>query len=49
MHQAPIDGPRCRNQGLSQHLAAEDLRRADVVALAAEQVVLETLEVQQVQ
>ena len=37
-----------RRQGLAQHLAAEDVLGADVAALAAEQVVLEALEAEQV-
>ena len=35
-------------QGLAQHLAAEDVLGADVAALAAEEVVLEALEAEQV-
>ena len=48
MHRAVgIDGAlRCR-QGLAQYLAAEHVTGADVAALAAEQVLLEALELQQ--
>ena len=49
MHAAPVHRARRGDQGLAQHLPAEDLRRADVTALAAEQVVLEALEVEQLQ
>jgi hypothetical protein len=49
MHAAPFHGTRRSDQGLAQYLPAEDLGRADVTALAAEQVVLEALEVEQLQ
>jgi hypothetical protein len=49
VHAAPVHGPGRGDQGLPQHLPAEDLRRADVAALAAEQVVLEGLEVAEFQ
>ena len=38
-----------RRQRLAQHLAAENLRAADVAALTAEQVVLQLLQLQQLQ
>jgi hypothetical protein len=49
VHHAVIHGGRGRRQRLSEHLPAEDLRAADVAALAAEQVVLEPLELEQLQ
>ena len=49
MHQTAFDGSRRRHQRLAKHLAAEDLRRADVAAFAAEKIVLEPLEIEQFQ
>jgi hypothetical protein len=49
MHVATIDGGARRDQRLPEHLAAEHLRAADVAALAAEQVELDALELEQAQ
>ena len=43
-HAVILDRRVRRHQRLAQHLAAENLRAADVAALAAEQVDLEALE-----
>ena len=43
MHQAAVHRPRRRHQRLTENLPAEYLRRADVAALAAEQIVFEAL------
>ena len=43
-----VDRALCRRERLPEHLAPEDVLRADVAALAAEQVVLEALEAEQV-
>ena len=42
-----LDGLLRGRQGLSKHLAAEDVARADVAALAAEQVEFESFEAEQ--
>ena len=47
VHEAPLDRAAGRHQRLAEHLSAEHLRAADVAALAAEQVLLEPLEVEQ--
>ena len=47
VHGAALDGAAGGRERLPEHLAAEDLRAADVAALAAEQVHLEPLEVEQ--
>jgi hypothetical protein len=47
MHAPPLDRAGRSHQPLAQHLATEHLRRADVPALAAEEVLLEALEVEQ--
>ena len=49
MHVATIDGGARRHERLPEHLAAEHLRAADVAALAAEQVELDALELEQPQ
>ena len=47
MHHALLGhGGGCRPQGLAQHLAAEHLRAADVLALTAEKIDLEGLELE---
>ncbi len=49
VHLPAFDGARGRDQRLAEHLAPEHLRRADVAAVAAEQVVLDPLEVEDLQ
>ena len=49
VHLPALDGARGGDQRLAEHLAAEHLRRADVAAVAAEQVVLDPLEVEDLQ
>ena len=44
MHRAIIDGRGRGDQGLTQHLAAEHLRAADIAAFAAKQIELEPFE-----
>ena len=47
VHQPPLDRSARRLQRLAEHLSAEHLRAADVATLAAEQVLLEPLELEQ--
>jgi hypothetical protein len=47
MHDTPFHRARGGGQGLTQHLAAEHLRAADVAALAAKQIQLELFELEQ--
>ena len=49
VHLPALHRARGGHQRLPEHLAAEHLRRADVAALAAKQVVLDPLEVEQLQ
>ena len=49
VHDAPLDGARGGHERLAEHLAAEYLRAADVAALAAEQIDLQPLQLQQAQ
>ena len=49
MHLPLLDGARGRDQRLAKHLAAEHLRRAHVATVAAEQVVLDPLEIEDLQ
>ena len=49
VHLAVLDRARRGDQRLAEHLATEHLGRADVAALAAEQVVLDPLEIEQLQ
>ena len=47
VHRAALDRAAGRHERLAEHLSTEYLRAADVAALAAEQVHLETLELEQ--
>jgi len=49
VHHASRDGGRCRRQRLSEDLAPEHLRAADIAARAAKQVHLQLLELEQLQ
>ena len=49
VHLPLLDGARGRDQRLAKHLPAEYLRRTHVAAVAAEQVVLDPLEVEDLQ
>ena len=49
MHHPVGHGHGSGGQGLSQHLAAEHLRTADVTALAAKQIDLELFELEEIQ
>src|SRR5690606_8281267 len=47
VHGTPFDGAAHRAQRLPEHLPAEDAIAADIAALAAKQVLLESLELEQ--
>src|SRR5690606_6815869 len=47
VHGTPVDGAAHRAQRLPEHLPAEDAIAADIAALAAKQVLLESLELEQ--